>query len=370
MRARNRILGQSRKVPKAPPPSAFGIHEPEKFQEFIETLEICRGHILADASVPIRLAIIVLDNVAEVLMLHCCRAIFENDGFANHILVPQYSLSDQQRVERDFGGKIWFLTTKVRFISDADATVLRIGHSYRNAGFHRDEHNDEANHVIVRLLFEAVSRLLTAVYGNGVISGGHESLIEWLRQYGIKEPYLAYGPASREIGRKLLKGITVSTARVQSALLQDLVKRSKALRAAVSGAFPLPELVLDEILKTEEFEQHYDYERGASGRFRNLTRSIGQGKRVTSQRYRRLEREYWTEVRQAYAAFVPSLTWNELQKLIGAIGRLQRKTTADAVLAAYESISDRLARAEHLFSSAIRKSEAAADLAAEVAMGK
>lgn len=370
MSAKNHRTVASRKGPKAPPPRGSGIHEPEKFQEFIEILEICRDFVRSRSSVPIRLAIVLLDNMAEVLMLHKCRATLEHDDFLKRIVPPKYSLEDRRRVERDFAGKVWFLSTIVRLIADQDATILRIGHSYRNAGFHRDEHNNEANQVTVRLLFEAVCHLLSVVYGDGTISGGDDSVVRWLRKYGIEQRYLDYGAASRQIGSRLLEGIAASKERVAEALTRDLEGRLNVLVAGVSRAFPLPELVLDEILETEEFEANYDYERGASERFRQITRLVGQGKKVTRQQYRKREREYWMEVRDAYGAFVPSLTWRDVRRVNTAIASLRRHKTARRVFAAYETASDRLARAEHLFASAMRKSGAAAETAAEIAMGK
>ena len=370
MSAKNRPTSASRKRPKAPPAKGFGIYEPEKFQEFIEILEVCRSLIHSQSSVQIRLAIVLLDNMAEVLMLHKCQAILEHDDFLRRIVDSQYSPKDRTRVERDFGGKVWFLTAKVQLIADPNGAVLRIGHSYRNAGFHRDEHNDGANQVIVSLLFEAVCHLLTVVYGDSTISGGDESVDRWLRKYGIDEAYLDYGPASREIGKKLLDGISVSHERVAEGLTQDLNARWRILVTDVSRAFPLAELVLDEILKTEEFDTHFDYESGASERFRQVTRMIGQGNKISRPEYHERERAFWLEVREAYRLFKPSLTWDDVRRMDKAIASLRRQRTAGGVLATYEAVSDRLAKAEHLVASAIRKSEAAAESAAEVAMGK
>ena len=363
-------MGSRRNKPKAPPPRGVGIHEPEKFQELVEILETCRSLIHSQSSVRIRLAIVLLDNMAEVLMFHKCRTLLEDDDFSRRIVDPRYSLTERTRVERDFCGKVWFLTTKVQLIADPDATTLRIGHSYRNAAFHRDEHNDKANRVIVSLLFEAVCHLLTVVYGDGTISGGDELVVQWLSTHGIDRPYLDYGHASREIGNRLLKGLSMSREEVVEGLTQDLSTRWRVLVADVSRAFPVPELVLDEILKTEEFDAQYDYDSGASERFRQVTRLIGQGQKIKRPEYDEREREFLIDVREAYRVFTPSVTWEDVRRMDETIARLPRQRTTSRVLGTYEAISDRLAEAEHLFASAIRKSEAAAEMAAEIAMGK
>jgi hypothetical protein len=76
----------SRDRPKVPPSSGSDIHEPARFMEFIAALEVCRGLVCSGSAVPIRLALIILDNVAEVLMLHKCSAILERDGFMSRII--------------------------------------------------------------------------------------------------------------------------------------------------------------------------------------------------------------------------------------------------------------------------------------------
>lgn len=192
-----------RHQPKAPSPSGFGIHEPARFMEFIETLEVCRGLLRSGSPVSNRLALVILDNFAEVLMLHSCSGIIERDEFRSHVMSPEYSGKDRARAEADFPGKVWFLSSKVKLLPDEDAAILRIAHSYRNAGFHRDEHNDDANQAIVRLLFGATCRVLTLMYGDGTISGGDPSVVSWLHQYGIEASYLEYSAASRTIGARL-----------------------------------------------------------------------------------------------------------------------------------------------------------------------
>lgn len=360
----------ARDRPKARPSGSSDIHEPARFMAFVEALEICRGLVSSGSPVPIRLAMVILDNIAEVLMLHKCSAILERDSFVSRIVSPEYSGDDRARVAADFSGKVWFLSAKVKLLSTEDATILRIGHSYRNAGFHRDEHNDDANKVIVCLLFGVTCRVLTVAYGDGTISGGDEAVVRWLQQYGIDAPYLDYGPASRSIGPRLLEGIEVTAERLREALTSDLDRRWQALHKSVTSAFPWPEVVLDEILKSEVFDRQYDAEAGASGRYRQMLRFIGQGGQPSRSLYRRREREHVRSVRSAYDAFSSPVTWRDVQDLRMKVSRVRRQRSDSRAFATYEELSDRLAQAEHLLASAIRKSEAAAEMAAEIAMGK
>lgn len=364
-----RQAGRGRKEAKAPPPKNSDIYDPEKFQEFIEILEICQAFVRSRSRVQVRLAIILLDNLAEVLMYYKCREILGYDDFIKQIVRPRYSQQDREKVERDFAGKVGFLSSKARLVSKHDATILRIGHSFRNAAFHRDEHNDEANKIIVRLEFEAACNLLCVAYGPGHISGGDESVVLWLRKYGIDQPYLEYGEASRQIISQLLDGVAVSKEEVGATLVHDLDERWNALVVNVLKELPLPELVLDEILKTEEFDSHFDYD-SASESFREARRLIGEQKPFPPQEYFKREQELSIEVRKAYDLFTPTLIWRDILRMKMTIRGLRRHKSADGVFSRYEKVSDLLAKAEHLFDSAIRKNDAAAEMASEIARGK
>ena len=360
---------RSRKDVKAPPQNACGIYEPEKFREFIEILETCQSFISSSSPVKIRLSIILLDNLAEVLMYYKGSELIEDDGFYKRIIAAKYSPSDRERFAKDFAGKVWFLSEKVNLLPADDATVLRIGHAYRNAAFHRDEHNPQANTVIVVLVFAVACRLLAIAYGDNTTVGGDISLERWLKAYGIKKPFLEFGPASRHIGSLLLKPIAVSHKDVKIALMQDLNERWQLLLGRVMQELPLPELVLDEILKAEEFDDQFDNDTAQEPIF-EANRLIGHGSPFSRDEYRRRELEYLQTVRTAYSSVSPTLQWNDVKTMKGSFLRLERQKTSARVLSVYEELSDRLSKAEHLLTSAMRKSEAAAELASEIARGK
>ena len=115
--------------------------------------------------------------------------------------------------------------------------------------------------------------------------------------YGIDGPYFDYRAASRGIGARLLNGIEVTVERLREALSADLDRRLRILQSSIKEAFPWPEVVLDEILKSEAFDCLYDAESGASKRYRDILRFIGQGGQIPKGLYRRREREYLESVR-------------------------------------------------------------------------
>lgn len=86
--------------------------------------------------------------------------LIERDKFHKKCTNSKYTPSNYKRFTKDFTGKLWFISEKTSLLSSDDATVLRVGHAYRNAAFHRDEHNPQANAVIVVLMFALSTRLL------------------------------------------------------------------------------------------------------------------------------------------------------------------------------------------------------------------
>jgi hypothetical protein len=67
------------------------IHTPEKFREYVEALEVAREFLEAGTPARIRLALIVLDNTAEILMYRFCGELFRCDQFHSRILPPRFA---------------------------------------------------------------------------------------------------------------------------------------------------------------------------------------------------------------------------------------------------------------------------------------
>ncbi len=199
--------------------------------------------------------------------------------------------------------------------------------------------------------------------------GGDKSVEQWLKAYGIDKPFLKFGPAARHIGSLLLRGIAVSDEDVKTALTGDLKERWRLLVEEVQQDLPLPELVLDEILKSEEFDAQFDDDT-ASEPMREADRLIGQGRAFSPTECWKRKRAYWQIVRAKYDGFAPTRQWSSVMRMKSSFPRLRRQGKPGRVLSVYEELSDRLATAEHLLVSAIRKNEAAAEKASDIARGK
>src|SRR5215470_3858970 len=162
----------------------------QRLRLLVEQLEMIRGLLDGGSSVDAKVAIILLDNVADSLMYRRCLQEFERDSALALIRRPRFTLAKQRDARRDFKAKVNLLNG-IDFISAEDATVLKIGHSYRNAAYHRDSHNPRVTNELGRLLFAAVSNLFRSYYDNGVSSGGFASE-QWLSKYGLRTDFISF----------------------------------------------------------------------------------------------------------------------------------------------------------------------------------
>ena len=90
-------------------------------------------------------------------------------------------------------------------------------------------------------------------------------------------------------------------------------------------------LVLDEILKNEEFDDQFDNDT-AQEPVLEANRLIGQGSPFSRDEYLQRERKYLQTVRAAYTSFSPTLQWNDVKTMKKSFLRLERQKTPGRVL--------------------------------------
>ena len=77
----------------------------ENFRDFIEAVEVARNFLVANTPQKVRLALIALDNTAELLMTQICREMFEHDEFVAKICRPRFSRKFKKECLWAFGTK-------------------------------------------------------------------------------------------------------------------------------------------------------------------------------------------------------------------------------------------------------------------------
>jgi hypothetical protein len=169
----------------------------ERFALVAEQLVVCR-ELLVSGSVPkARMAIILLDQLADALIFRRCQlaySIWEARAWMRQHH-PRYGRAEKRRAARDFGRRIEIAQALDRHspgnpedpvIRDGgDAAILRIAHRYRNLAHHRDRHNPLVVPAIARVLFRAVTDIWVRGYRRGS-AVGHSGIKARLAEVGIE----------------------------------------------------------------------------------------------------------------------------------------------------------------------------------------
>ena len=139
----------------------------ENVRLIYEQIEIAKRHIDGDV-LECRLALILLDNTAELLLGHALEYYFELEDFFSpsdrptHLTVPRisrYTPKERNQAEREFEPKLRILQFRLNRISREDRSVLKVCHRLRNDAFHRGTLRSEVLSQVVRLMYETTVRL-------------------------------------------------------------------------------------------------------------------------------------------------------------------------------------------------------------------
>jgi len=159
--------------------SALGIQNMKKFSLLIEQIAQCKDFILSGAVADLRMALILLDNTAELMMYRTILGDLLYDGwyakihekankeldqktykkFLNEVNIPiPLSLSKKRKILRYFNEKLKFLVNKDR-IDIHLSSVLSSLHNFRNETFHRDLIRHEILLDLTILFFDVVCEM-------------------------------------------------------------------------------------------------------------------------------------------------------------------------------------------------------------------
>ena len=345
------------------------IHTPEKFHEYVQTLEVARELLIAVSPAKSRLALIVLDNAAEVFMYRLCSELFQSDEFRAKILTPRFSKRLKAQVLWKFPEKVRLLKAE-GLLPDDDAAVLDAAHSYRNQAVHRDMHNPRGTRAIASLLLLVAGRLLETCVGDVTIGGLGRGAIDWLAKYDLPTDHIDFSSAAAKIAVLLGVGLPTTTEDIRLALSDDLTSRLIALEAFPSEYLYKPsDEELAEMLKLEEFLSRFD-EQAVAPEYREAVYAIAQGGEFPPEEFRRREAHYQERLRTERERFQPTLTVAELRRLSDLRSRLAVATSQVDVMNAYREADRRIGAYETALMSAVIRLEGAIQFQVDLIRGK
>jgi hypothetical protein len=246
--------------------------EHAQFILFVEQFAEIRDLIMSGQVTKQRMALVALDNLAEVLLHRHKRLVLSFAEAGSQHRVPRLSNSDLRRLSADFGARVTLARGGscdplfgglVRpILDDLDEAVFRSAHAYRNRVYHADHHNSAVLPYITKSFMGAVGRGFMRLQPTNVAS----SLNEWRRQQlapygyaGSKDSHwpgmFAPAEAAKAISEHLSRDICVGLEESKAALQDDLAWRTawadEMIKHLLGDGFPLDRLAW--ALRWDEF---------------------------------------------------------------------------------------------------------------------
>ncbi len=213
----------------------------ERFTLALEQLQLCRELLLDGSPAKARMAVILLDGLADAILYRRLERLYrvsENE----FVGLGPYGKDVRRQARNDFGKRVSLCSdpTADTFVSGGGgplvttdaAVVLRVGHSYRNAAYHRDRHNPATIGAVGRVFFKAVAELFERSQFAGHTSGGLPvEQIESLRRLGVPVhgSSINWREAASTLAQELSAALAVPHAELVTQLADDLVGRAAAV---------------------------------------------------------------------------------------------------------------------------------------------
>lgn len=213
----------------------------ENVRLIYEQVEAARRHLVSGSVLDCRLALILLDNVAELLMDHALRVRF---GFDDELCPkweparsqwlqgahrPSYTQNERAAAEREFEPKTRILAFRLNKISRCERVILTVCHKIRCEAFHRGRLRDRILGQITILLYGTTVTLTTKLpIGAFVLpipnATGPDAA--FLQRFGLKDAMVLGTDAGRsQIAKVLMEGVALEAAAFAETLSEDLVER-------------------------------------------------------------------------------------------------------------------------------------------------
>jgi hypothetical protein len=356
--------------------------ELEQFRMVSEQLEICNS-LFKKQSIPrLRICMILLDNLAEVLILRHLKDRYSWDDFFQWFQPPEFPPNKRKKLNSYFDEKIKAIH-KQGVITDEDMLVLKITHLHRNAAFHSDRHNPSILFIITSLLFTVVSRLTlklsAGLLRNGeVFSGAGQSISKkeyiWLRKYGAKPNFVNYDTVCRNLVKLLGRKRKPILSRVLTTLSSDIDERNTSIKdklLKVFGSIGSPEI--NPKLKQYEFGiYHYEREYELSQKLREIRYRVAKGNTegIDREDYASMEREFKQSLAAELNDYRPRLSIQRILRIGDIPKQLRQLGSLKAALDKYSQTDEILFLAEQIVDKIYTEWETAVQLAIDISRGK
>jgi hypothetical protein len=342
----------------------------EKLREYCEGLELAANLIRENSPQKVRVAFILLHNIAEILMYRIAEKAFDSDEFRSRVMPPQFSRTLKRKVRREFPEQIRFLLSQ-GVLSGEEGATLQIAHDYRTPAFHRDDHNPRALQALACLLYAPLSTLFDkAAKGRGASCSDENGA--WLETYGLKpRGTVMFDALSVLLVTAIRDTIPLQFEDIRSILRTDLTERIAVAERNMAPEHSLGGMAEDwaGAMSDAMFWDDFD-EQAAAPEYWALIWKMGAGEKVVPEDYLRAEADFNAERAKQRAAFVPVFELRKLPELKAAVAALDSITTPSKLAGDYREIDTKLVWLEDAIEEVHISVDYAIQHAIDVARGK
>jgi len=342
----------------------------KKLREYCEALELAANYIQENTPQRIRVAFILLHNIAELLMYRIAERTFDYDEFSSKVIQPQFSRTLKKKVRREFSEQIRFMVSQ-GVLSEEEGFTLQIAHAYRTPAFHRDDHNPKALQALACLLYLPISTLFKKA-SDGRGSSCSEDEKSWLQSYGVSCDWIPmFDTISVALVTAIRSKIRIDFNGIRSVLCDDLDERISLAEGKMGPDDELGSMVKDWPVALSEamFWSSFD-EEAAGVDYWALRWKIGVRENVTPEEYIKAENDFNTETLRQKAEFVAPFELRQLPALKEKVEALKSMTDPSKLAGEYHAIDGELMNLEGAVEDVLTSVDAAIQHAIDVARGK
>lgn len=297
-----------------------------------------------------RLALILVDNIAEVVMYQRVRLEFAEDQVYSSFRPPRYAAKKRPDVLYYFNPKIKFLRSEINILDLDDANFLKFGHALRNEAYHKDEYHRDIVIPVAQTYFATVCRLYPRIRIPAVFSSGSQAEREFLERHGLSDPVDLTSGGLERICNELAAKRPCDPIKMASALSGNLVRRIDGILGTKEEAGLLETLThaqfdvrtnIDDVLKRILFAESYAPEAGSV--------------QTDDEYHRAIEK-----VESEFEKFKPRATVKTLRKWRETARSLASESNPSKVAERYSAVERKLTGIEESVHQAVQEFDAAA----------
>jgi hypothetical protein len=241
----------------------MGFADIDRLFRDVEVMSVCRELLTSGSVAKARMALILLDSLADALVYRRLEYAYGVSGGVWYLDNPRFPKSVRRQARKNFPERLRLAQQEISDVfagfgespvTEEEAAVLRIGHTYRNAAYHRDTHNAAVIETLAKIMFGAVAAVFARSHLRQLFTG-MEDFQERFAEAGITYPRegpTSLGEAAEFAAATLREGMDVPAALLAKRLADDLESRCAAVEAE-AGELPLDAAGVDEVIALKEF---------------------------------------------------------------------------------------------------------------------